>query len=864
SPTTEYAFQIKSRNSAAGCSGTESDLSPAASAPEDYSSWTYWKYIEIDGTCAGITDTLTDFPLLVRLTGSNFDFSQDYSDGDDIRFTNEDGSIHFDYEVENWNETADEAEIWVKVDSVYGNNTTKVRMYWGMSGATSNSCDSCVFDTANGFVGVWHMEESATDIVDATSNRNTGTIVSAPTQAGGTVSKSIYFDGSDDKFNVGNLGLADGTHDEITISTWLKTDAGIGNYAKMIAHGGTYTYPYALQRGTSDQIKTEIDDVSSAYLSHTAGWHYAAGRYDSDATESEEILIQVDTDTASTNNAGGNINQDATNDDTYIGARSDNAQNWKGWLDEVRIEKVARSLDWLALCYQTQKASPSCISEDSRTLNLASVADGDASAINNQTDVYLGYAQFTLSGNGSDPFLQSVTITAVDAPAISEADNLSSIRAYYNTSTTPSTTNQYGSTTTFSGNSSGTASFSESMQVTATTYVHFYCNVGEDIENAGNLRLQVSFTSSNEGTGDPTTNSTGTTFYQIADTVNYLPLTVASDGTAAQCSVYTDYFTLIFDQDGTGGIEFLSDSAHGRATSNQVDGTSELFYIHYDGSETRSTSGSFAIIDTSEVLAQLRQQTTLGGLIFTTDYTVHGSGKAFVHVEAYNPGSSVSDKTLKFMIDRTATGTISATTAHATASSCPYILLSSDGASQRDILLATYDLWSTSSGYEKSATGFDNSTGSAYAGYQAASGGGNGFALNAGQIQTWDFMLDFAHEYWDDTIGVGRVVDDYRNPDSLELIHGTIGMEKAWENHIRGQWNFEEGAGDTAYDFSGREKHGANSGTYAYAAGNQGNYGLDLEASSRITVATDNSFDCTNEFTIMTWLKPDDYETEGG
>ncbi|MBD3320248.1 MAG: T9SS type A sorting domain-containing protein, partial [Chitinivibrionales bacterium] len=118
--------------------------------------------------------------------------------------------------------------------------------------------------------------------------------------------------------------------------------------------------------------------------------------------------------------------------------------------------------------------------------------------------------------------------------------------------------------------------------------------------------------------------------------------------------------------------------------------------------------------------------------------------------------------------------------------------------------------------------------------------------------------------YWDDTVGVGMVVDDYRNPDSLELIHGTIGMEQAWENHIRGQWGFEEGAGDSAYDISGRNRHGEASGTYSYTSGSAwGYYGLDLGASSKITVDADASFDCVNEFTITAWIKPDDNENEG-
>ena len=64
--------------------------SQAQSAPNWYDpSWQYRKKITING---GLIDAdLTDFPVLVKLTSSNFEFSQARSDGYDIRFTKSDG-----------------------------------------------------------------------------------------------------------------------------------------------------------------------------------------------------------------------------------------------------------------------------------------------------------------------------------------------------------------------------------------------------------------------------------------------------------------------------------------------------------------------------------------------------------------------------------------------------------------------------------------------------------------------------------------------------------------------------------------------------------------------------------------------------
>ena len=47
-------------------------------------------------------------------------------------------------------------------------------MYWGNPGATPISNSAAVFDTANGFAGVWHLGENGDSIYDATGNAFNG------------------------------------------------------------------------------------------------------------------------------------------------------------------------------------------------------------------------------------------------------------------------------------------------------------------------------------------------------------------------------------------------------------------------------------------------------------------------------------------------------------------------------------------------------------------------------------------------------------------------------------------------------------------------------------------------------------------
>ena len=89
------------------------------------------------------------------------------SGGADLRFGRK-GSV-LAYQIDHWDSAGQSAEIWVSVDSVKGNNSTQtIGMYWGKANAAAASNGSAVFDTAKGFLGVWHMGGAAGDRPNAT------------------------------------------------------------------------------------------------------------------------------------------------------------------------------------------------------------------------------------------------------------------------------------------------------------------------------------------------------------------------------------------------------------------------------------------------------------------------------------------------------------------------------------------------------------------------------------------------------------------------------------------------------------------------------------------------------------------------
>lgn len=59
-----------------------------------------------------------------RLNQSNFNFSEALGSGENIRFSKADGT-HLYYQIERWDSLSGEAQVWVRVDTVYGNNSTQ-------------------------------------------------------------------------------------------------------------------------------------------------------------------------------------------------------------------------------------------------------------------------------------------------------------------------------------------------------------------------------------------------------------------------------------------------------------------------------------------------------------------------------------------------------------------------------------------------------------------------------------------------------------------------------------------------------------------------------------------------------------------
>lgn len=328
-----------------------------------YPQWRYSAavYLNTTVTGAGVSGKVSDFPILIRLNKGNFDFSQAQQDGTDIRFTKKTG-IFLTHEIERWDPVAARAEIWVRVDTIYGDDSAQfISMYWGAptGSATSLSSGIAVFDTANCFQGVWHLNDAANEtVIDATVNQYIGVSpdTARPQVGEGVIGNCGIFDGNKDFITMPNTAagkLDFPQNGKYSVSAWVMADTFVDLQQTLVSKG---KYQYFLWADSTTWQFWEFQDG--------AGWETASQR----ATLKQWILLTgvsdgdaqylyVNGEPADSLSLKFDLFSRNTESDLILGRAHDIADGsfFRGRIDEVRVESTFRGRDWIKLSYMNQR-----------------------------------------------------------------------------------------------------------------------------------------------------------------------------------------------------------------------------------------------------------------------------------------------------------------------------------------------------------------------------------------------------------------------------------------------------------------------------------------------------------------------------
>lgn len=344
----EFDVPIQRRGGGFGSSGRVALwLDGVESCPWWSSDWTYRKRLTWTFDTTRITETLDNFPVLVRLDSSRLNFANlGYDNGQDIRFVDNDDTTELAFEVENWDDANDNALIWVGVPEVEAATATGyVWMYYGNDNCGPGEAPTMVWD--ENFLLVYHMDnENSSSVFDSTADNNYGDMAGdAVNEVSGRVGWAQYFGGSDDRIrSVDNIDIT-GTQAR-TVSWYGRVDS-YSTLGPMLGWGDPSSGNKFAPSIYNNEFLLHCEDPNwDTDVGWDQDWHYHRVTYDGNNAE-----WWVDGVTRF--GTGNSMAIDTTATSLYIGCDAETSYHTAEVVDEVRVSNVVRENSWYYAEYQT-------------------------------------------------------------------------------------------------------------------------------------------------------------------------------------------------------------------------------------------------------------------------------------------------------------------------------------------------------------------------------------------------------------------------------------------------------------------------------------------------------------------------------
>jgi len=314
---------------------------------------TFDRYRKITIQSSKVEADLTDFPVMIKLTGADFQSIEDDvtdPDGDDIIFRASLGGPQLDHEIEVYDTTNDILVAWVKVPSVSSGSNTDIYMWYGNDCITT-STQNAPGVWSNGYEAVYHLHD---DWNDSTGSHN-GTSGQTQGYASGQIANGVDFEGStSDYINIGTWSVSGNA---LTLQAWVKYESFADTQTILDKSSGTSSSNYVWNLSTDKlggsyraRFYMPNSQLDGSTTFSTTNWYFVVGKYDGSASlKYIRINNGADTQSSQSGNLIENGNQVRIGDHATGGD-----QPFDGIIDEVRISSAARSNTWLNTEYNNQ------------------------------------------------------------------------------------------------------------------------------------------------------------------------------------------------------------------------------------------------------------------------------------------------------------------------------------------------------------------------------------------------------------------------------------------------------------------------------------------------------------------------------
>ncbi len=307
--------------------------------------WTARKQFTIDTSVTGadITETLADFPVLVRLHTGNFGFFLDLAEGGkDIRFIGDD-QLPLTFHIEKIDVINEMAFIWVKIPRIQGgSNTDSIWMYYGNPEVVAAEDAGGTYGANQ--VGVYHFGESLS--ADSTAYANHAAETTAIAEPAGFIGSAARFRGTDRILFNSSESMTLKAETGWSFSAWIKPEQTAGESVVMHAGDATASIELVIQ-GDALRFRAMTPQGLVETVPQPMGLNTWA-RVSADFNGSQLALFIGGQEVARID-----APLPAISSPIILGAGPD-GRYYTGLLDEVEISNVSRPPDWIKALARSQ------------------------------------------------------------------------------------------------------------------------------------------------------------------------------------------------------------------------------------------------------------------------------------------------------------------------------------------------------------------------------------------------------------------------------------------------------------------------------------------------------------------------------
>ena len=305
-------------------------------------------------------DVTSDETIWINVPTSNTDFwsNHSFTDANGMDFTQSDEVTTLNWDVEGFDATLDDANIWVEYPETFFSATNSILFMYYQGANTDNSDGGAAYPSD--YNAVYHSADASGGIVDSTSNAVDMTAVNTPTfGVDGQIDAAVDYQAADNDYQktsnkfVGTSG---------SISAWINFDVNTSNGSIFAAadEGGSDFLSFQLSSDSLIEIQNTVSTADTIHGDTNIGvdeWHHVVVTSNGSTYVlyldgvAETLVVEE-----GSNNGFWFGDDGGVFDNSTVGAieRSTIITEADGTIDEIKIFTSTLSADEVLLLYNSE------------------------------------------------------------------------------------------------------------------------------------------------------------------------------------------------------------------------------------------------------------------------------------------------------------------------------------------------------------------------------------------------------------------------------------------------------------------------------------------------------------------------------